>query len=251
MANGRSTTTFDRRTDFEGASPTLVEGLPGHGLVASIVAEQLIDQLELDVYGRIRSEAFPPVTTFENGRVRDPVRVYAGTDPDVLALHSGLPIPGDAYRPVSRCVLEELADEFDRAIFVAGTAAESDAETGEVTGIATTADLADELDAAGVELADGFGTVGGVTGALMKECFHADVPAVALMVTANPFMPDPSSARTVIETALEPLTDFGIDASALSGKEEQIRQHKRQIAEQLRQSQEEDDQSNNFRPMYQ
>jgi len=46
------------------------------------------------------------------------VRVYAGPDHNVMTLQSNLALPPSAFKPLSRCVHEELANEFDRAIFL-------------------------------------------------------------------------------------------------------------------------------------
>ncbi|ELY50165.1 proteasome assembly chaperone family protein [Natronolimnohabitans innermongolicus] len=236
MTTGTSGTEFHRETEPDAAEPTLIEGLPGHGLVASIAVDQITDQLDLEQYGSIRSDSFPPVTSFANGRVQDTVRVYGGTDPDVLTLQSDIPIPEDAFGELSRCVLEELVDDFGRAIFLAGAPAQSEEQQGDVVGVATTEELKTELEDAGVDLMEDSGAVGGVTGALVNACYQADVPAVLLLVRADPRLPDPAAAQSVIETALEPLVEFEIDADPLQKQAENIQQQKQQVAQQLQQA---------------
>jgi uncharacterized protein len=231
--------TFERVSEYDAASPTLVEGLPGHGLVASIAVDQVRKQLALPLHGNIRSDDFPPVTTFENGRVQDLVRVYAGTDPDVMTLQSDLALPPWSYAPLSRCVIEECATEFERAIFLTGTPAESESRIGDVAGVATDDETYQQLEAAGVDVAEDPGLVGGVTGALVKECYHADVPAIVLVVRAHPFLPDPGAAQQVIEEALEPLVDFDIDTTELREQSDEIQQRMQQIAQQYQQMQRE------------
>lgn len=231
-------TRFERQTELAAESPTLVEGLPGLGMVASIAVDQITDQLGLEQYGAIVSEDLPPVAAFDDGRVRDAVRVYAGTDPDVMTLQSDVPVPPGAVGALSQCVLNDLAQEFDRAIFLAGAPAESEEAIGEVTGIATTDDLEAALTDANITLAEGSGVVGGVTGALLADCYHADVPAAVLVVRAHPYVPDPGAARTVIEEALEPLVEFDIDTQELRERAEEIQERKRQVAQQLQQYQE-------------
>ena len=232
-----SSTRFERTTDLPADSPTLVEGLPGLGLVASIAVDRITEQLGLEQHGTIVSGDFPPVAAFEDGRVRDAVRVYAGADPAVMTLQSDVPIPPTAVESLSRCVLNDLAAEFDRAVLLAGAPAESEDQVGEVVGIATTDALEAELEAAGIDPADGSGVIGGVTGALLSDCYHGDVPAVALVVRSNPYIPDPGAARAVIEDALEPLVEFDIDTQELLERAEEIQRRKQQVAEQLQQYQ--------------
>jgi len=229
---------FERLTEGTAESPTLIEGLPGLGLVASITVDQVTSQLGLVHHGTITSEAFPPVAAFEDGRVHDAVRVFVGADPDVMTLQSDVPIPPGAVRSLSRCVLSDLADEFDRAIFLAGAPAESESELGTVTGVATTDSLEADLDRVGIDLAEGSGAIGGVTGGLLADCYQEDVPAAVLIVRCNPYIPDPGSAHAVIENALEPLVNFDIDTSELREQADEIREQMEQIAQQLQQYQE-------------
>ncbi|MGM0716647.1 MAG: proteasome assembly chaperone family protein [Halobacteriota archaeon] len=237
-----SSASFEKKTELQADSPTLIEGLPGLGLVASIAVDQIAKQLELDQHGTIVSDDFPPVAAFNAGRVRDVVRVYAGEDPAVMTLQSDVPIPPTAVESLSQCVLTELADEFERAVFLAGAPAESEDEIGDVVGVATTDQLEAALTDAGIALADGSGVVGGVTGALLADCYHNDVPATVLIVRSHPYIPDPGAARAVIENALEPLVDFDIDTQELLDQAEEIQQQKQRIAEQLQQYQQQQEQ---------
>lgn len=246
-----SSTSFEKTTELGTESPTLIEGLPGLGLVAAIAVDQITKQLELDQHGTIVSDDFPPVAAFDEGRVRDAVRVYAGEDPAVMTLQSDVPIPPTAVESLSQCVLSDLAEEFEQAIFLAGAPAESEDEIGEVVGVATTDDLETALTDAGITLAEGSGVVGGVTGALLADCYHDDVSAAVLIVRSNPYIPDPAAARAVIEEALEPLVEFDIDTQELLEQAEKIQKQKQQIAEQLRQYQQQQDQQPAMPGMYQ
>lgn len=250
MATDDCNAEFDRTTDLEVDTPTLIEGLPGHGLVASIAVDQITEQLELEKYGSIRSDDFPPVTSFTDGLVQDTVRVYGGSDPDVLTLQSDVPIPESAVADLSHCVLEELVDGSGRAIFLAGAPAQSEDQRGEVVGVATTEALKAELEDAGIELATESGAVGGVTGALVTKFYEADVPAILLLVRADPRLPDPAAARSVIETALEELVDFEIGTDELREQAEEIQRQKQQIAQQLQQAQGQQDEPMQARNMF-
>lgn len=237
MDGNEPSTRFEPIVDLDGAEPTLIEGLPGVGLVATIAADQITRQLDLEHYGNIHSEAFPPVTSFEDGRVQAPVRVHAGEDPPVMTLLSGIPVPPESYKALSTVVLEDLAPRFERAVFLVGAPAQDEEELGEFAGIATTDPIEQALEDAGIPLAEGSGAIGGITGALMRECYHADVPAAALMVKAHPQLPDPGAARTVIENALEPLVEFDIDTEELKERAEEVQEKKQRIAQQLQQAQ--------------
>lgn len=237
MPENAPTARFETVSEIAAESPTLVEGLPGIGMVASIAVDQIRTQLGLEYHGTIRSDAFPPVAAFSDGRIRDVIRVYAGANPSVMTLHSDVPIPDGAIEPLSRCVHQDLAEAFDRAVFLAGAKAESEEQIGEVTGVATSDELAADLTDAGITLADEAGAIGGVTGGLVADCYYNDVPAAVLIVRCDPRLPDPAAARSVIETALEPLVAFDIDTGELETQAQTIQQQKQQIAQQLQQMQ--------------
>lgn len=245
------TAEFEQLIELDGEPPTLIEGLPGLGLVASIAVDQITSQLQLDHYGTIRSDALPPVASFEGGRVQEAVRVYAGADPAIMTLQSDVPIPGNAFRTMGQCIIGDLAEEFDRAIFLAGAPAGSQDQVGEVTGVATTDDMEAALEEAAIDLADDNGVVGGVTGAIVSECYHAEIPAALLIVRADPYVPDPAAARAVIEEALEPLVEFDINTKELQEQADQIQQRKQQIAQQLKQQYQQQQQAPTGPSMYQ
>lgn len=230
------TCTFERVRDIDGENPTLIEGLPGMGLVASIAVDQVRRQRGLERLGHLTSEAFPPVASFEDGLVEEPVRVYGGTDPSVMTLQSTVPVPEPAVRPLVNCVLQDLAHEFEQAIFLVGAPAPSEDELGAVSGVATTQTQRKRLEEADVPLASQTGTIGGVTGALLQACHRSNVPAVALVVRCRPKIPDPGAARSVIENGLERLVDFDLDTSELQEREEEIQRQMQQVAEQYQQA---------------
>lgn len=211
--------------------------MPGFGLVAAIAVNQFTKQLNLAHHGNIVSEEFPQVTAFEDGRVRDAVRMYAGTDPSVLTLQSDVVLPPRSFPPLAECVLDDLAQEFDRAIFLAGAPAESESELGRVTGVTTSDELRSEFARAGVQSTGGIGLVGGTTGALANACYRAEIPAMILIVEAHPFLPDPAAARAALKSALEPFVDFDIETTELEEQAEAIQQRMQQIAERVQQQQ--------------
>lgn len=239
----QETAIFEQLTEFEAEAPTLIEGLPGTGLVASITVDLIRRQRSLGHHGNINSDDFPSVVTFKDGAVRDLVRVYSGEDPDILTLQSDLALPPESFDPLAKCMIGEFSEEFDRAIFIAGVPAESESRIGDVAGVGTTDAMVEELEAAGIERAEDPGIIGGATGAIAKECYHADVPAIVLIVRANPYLPDPGAAQQVINEALEPLVGFSIDTTELQQEADEIRQQLQQLAAQYQQMQQEHEQS--------
>ena len=232
--DSEGTDVFDRRAEIDLDRPTLIEGLPGHGLVASIAVDQVTEQLELDHYGTLFDDTFPQVVTFQDGLARDAVRVYADTDTDLVTLQSDLAIPYGAFGSLASGLFESV-DAFGEAIFIAGAPAESEASRGSVVGVGTTPEMRDRLTEADIDLATDPGVIGGVTGALAQACHHRSIPSAILVVKSHPYLPDPGAAQAVIEEALEPLVSFDIDTTELAQQAESIQARMQQIAEQYEQ----------------
>lgn len=252
MTDQPPTATCERFTSFDADGSTLIEGLPGHGLVASIAVDRITEQLGLEYHGNIRSDAFPRVTSFDEGVVQDTVRIYAGDDPPVMTLKSDIPLPTEAVPALSDCVVDEFAAACKRAIFLAAAPAQSEEQLGEVMGLGTTQEMKDELVDAGIDIAPETGVVGGATGALVNACYQTEVPAMLLLVRADPNVPDPGAAKAVIETGLEPLVEFNIDTEPLEEEAERIQAKKAQIAQEMQAAQEaEQPTSMQARAMYQ
>jgi len=75
-------------------SPVLIEGFPGVGLVGKMAVDHLVATFEMDHYANVYCDTIPPVATYqEDSRgLVTPVRLYADTDRDLLALQSDVPI---------------------------------------------------------------------------------------------------------------------------------------------------------------
>ena len=231
MPRTDSSARFERRAESVAESPTLIVGMPENGVVGSIAINQITEQLNLELEGNVVSESFPPGTTFGEGRVRDLVRVYASGDPSVVIPHCDIALPAYAGADLAACVVNDLAAEFERAIVLAGVPAQTEEQVGEVTGVVTSEEAEKDVRAAGIPLEPNVGFIGGTSGAIVNECYHANVPTIALVVKAHPYLPDPEAAQAVIEKALEPLVDFDVETRELEEQADDIRRQMEQVAQ--------------------
>ena len=126
--------------------------MPENGVVGSIAVDLITEQLGVEQKRNVLSETFPPVATFGDGWVRDLVRVYAGTDPDVLIPHCDVALPMTANADLAVCVVNDLAADFDRVIVLTAIPPRTKAEVGEVTGLVTSEEAAAELRDAEIPL---------------------------------------------------------------------------------------------------
>jgi len=100
------------RDDIELDAPTLVEGLPGVGLVGKLAADHLVDAFEMVHYGTARCDGLPEIAVYTEGPstpratrrsgVRyDCTRTPSGTCWYFRATHRSRPRPPSRSRAVS------------------------------------------------------------------------------------------------------------------------------------------------------
>jgi len=234
------------RDDISLDSPTLVEGLPGVGLVGKIAADHLIDAYDMDYYAAVHCDGLPEIAVYadDDPEVRPPVRLYADEDRNLLVLQSDAPISPSGATDFAGCIVGWFEENDVTPIYLSGRPAEKDGVP-EVYGVST-GDGAAMLKEASVDPPSENGAITGPTGALVHESQRVGLTSIGLIVEADQQFPDPEAARALLQTAISPLADFEVDTEALVEQAEEIGQAKAQLAEQLQENQEE---STSARPL--
>lgn len=229
---------FDVKTAADLDTPTLVEGLPGVGLVGKIAADFITEELGLTEYAELRSEDLPPVAVFEDGdrELKSPVRVFVDESCDLLVLQSAVPFNVLDERQFVKGVTAWIDEQDATPIYIAGIPTERDpGDTPEMYGIAS-GDGAALLDDAGVQPPTASGVVQGPGGVLLREAKKRDVDAVGLLVESDPRFPDPHGAQRVIDHGIEPLADIEVDTQRLTDEAEQIVEQREEMVRKLEQA---------------
>jgi uncharacterized protein len=232
---------------FELDRPTLIEGLPGVGMVGKIVVDHLVEELGMVHYGTIQCPGLPPVVTYEGGTraVRQPVRIYADAERDLLAVQSDVPVSPTAVDDFASCLTGWLADLQTTGLYVSGTPADVEGRDDRtLSGVATEA-ADDVLDSHGIDPPTEDGIWRGPTGALLNEAVGSDLPALGVIVESDPNLPDPEAACTVLSDAIAPIVGFEVDVEELRAHGEEIRAAQEGIARQMGQ----DDESSRAEPL--
>jgi len=221
------------REDIELDAPTLVEGLPGVGLVGKLAADHLVDAFDMVHYGTARCEGLPEIAVYREGDpdVRGPVRLYADAERDLLVLQSDAPVSPQAAESFSGCIVDWFEANDVMPLFLSGMPSERD-EVPSLYGIAT-GEGAALLSEADVARPTESGAITGPTGALVHEAQRIGLTSVGLVVEADPQFPDPEAASTLLETGVGPLTDVEVDTAKLAEQAEEIRHTKAHLAQQM------------------
>jgi uncharacterized protein len=234
------------REDIDLDAPTLVEGLPGVGLVGKIAADHLVDVYDMVHYGTAHCEGLPEIAVYteDDPTVRGPVRLYADAGRDLLVLQSDAPVSPAAAESFAGCIVGWFVDNDVTPIFCSGMPAEKEGVP-DVYGVAT-GDGTDLLAGAEVPDPTESGAITGPTGALLHEANRTGLTSVGLVVEADPKFPDPEAARTLLNTGVGPLGSFEVTTAALVEQAEEIGQAKERLAKQMQTAGEE---STSARPL--
>lgn len=229
-------------------APTMIEGLPGVGLVGKIATDHVIDQFDMDYYAGVRCDGIPDLGVYHDGsrEVLPPVRLYVDEERDLLALRSDVPVSSEAATEFADCVTSWLADEGATPLYVSGLPAEKDGEVPSLYAVAT-GDAGPRLDEADLDPPAETGAVSGPTGALLARASETDLDGAGLVVESDPQFPDPEAARVVVKRGFEPVVGVDVEVDALVERAEEIRDQKEKLARRMQEAQ--DDESTQAKPL--
>ena len=233
-----------KRTDVEGA--IVIDGFPSVGLVSSIVANYLIDTLEMEQIGIVESPAFPTVSLVRNGKPQHPVRIYAGTPahganatgkvPDrIVAFVSEFHPAPAIIHPLATAILDWVQEQrcsmvvSPEGLLVERNPAEPQRGSGprlqdvKVYGVASTR-KAQELYIEPNMLPFTEGVITGIAGVLLNEGRRRGFDVLTFLSEAQADYPDARAAAKVIETINRILLRSPLDPVPLYHEAERIEQ---------------------------
>ena len=224
--------------------PTLVEGFPGVGLVGKIATDHMIDAHGMTHYANVHCDGLPPVAVYreDDPAVTTPVRLYADSDRDLVALRSDVPVHPTAATEVAGCLDSWFDETGTFPVFLSGLGREKSEEPPELYGIATGGG-GEALSRATVSDPPEAGLVSGPTGAMLAEALERGRDAVGLIVESDPQFPDPEAARRLILDGIDPVAGTETPTDGLVDQATEIQDAKRKLAKRMQQSTEESSQA--------
>src|SRR4030065_1136971 len=199
-------------------NPLIIEGFPGIGLVGNITCQHIIEELGMKYMGSIDSKYFPPLAVLFNGIVYMPVRIYEAPEKEIVVIISDIPIHPSAAYDISKVLIDWMESiNAKNIVTIAGIAT----TTGErrVFGGATSVELLEKIK----DKTEIFqvGTISGISGSIMTECFIRKIPAISLLGETPGPNPDPRAAVEVL-TVLNNIFGLSINTEKLMSQAEQI-----------------------------
>ncbi|NHX35513.1 MULTISPECIES: proteasome assembly chaperone family protein [Halolamina] len=226
----------DDSVDPTGA--TLIEGMPGVGLVGKIATDHVIDSREMTEFASVSGEGIPPVTVFDGSErdVNSPIRLYVDDDEELIALRSDVPVHVMDAPLFTERLTEWIVEHDVLPIYLGGLPAERGAdEVPSIEGIGV-GEGQDRLDEASVSPPDDSGMISGPPGALLSEAADEGVDAVGLMVDTDPRFPDPQGAHALITQGINPVAGVEVETERLLEEAEQIMERRKELAKQMQQA---------------
>jgi uncharacterized protein len=233
-----------KRVDVEGA--IVIDGFPSVGLVSSIVANYLIDTLEMEQIGIVESPAFPTVSLIRNGDPQHPVRIYAGRPPadragrgadKIVAFVSEFHPAPTIIHPLATSILDWVQEQRCSLLVSPEGLVVDSAPRGavrpagrgprltdvKVFGVASTR-KARELYIEPNMTPFAEGVITGIAGVLLNEGRRRGFDVLTFLAEAQADYPDARAAAKVIETINQILLRTPLDPVPLYAEAERIEQ---------------------------
>jgi len=216
-----------KRMDLRGA--TVIDGFPSVGLVSSIVANYLINALNLTQIGIMDSIYFPTVALVRDGQPMNPVRIYAGPKQDdrdqIVVFISEFQPPPNLIKAIASTVLDWAQDARCNLLVcpegLIVDAQEEGERQVEVYGIGSTEKAMDLIRRNNITAFEE-GVITGVAGVLLNEGRKRDFDVITLLSEAHPDYPDARAAARAIEVIDKLLLHMELDARPLYEEAERI-----------------------------
>jgi uncharacterized protein len=246
-----------KKTNLRGA--TVIDGFPSIGLVSSIVANYLVNALDLEQIGIMDSVFFPSISLIRNAQPLNTVRIYAservrGSDEEdvdqIVVFISEFQPPPNLIKPISAAILDWIQEQrcsmlispeglvIERSEEGEGDEEGEDVEEAkedeggnddieakirnlELYGVGSTSKARQLLQDHDVSP---FleGVITGVAGVLLNEGKRRDFDVISLLAEAHSNYPDARAAAKIIEVLDRLVLNIHIDSKPLYKEAEAI-----------------------------
>ena len=199
-------------------TPIIFAGFVGAGLVGPLSVGCIIDKLEMEEIGYLRSKHLPPSTVFMQGRLRHPFRLYSNHDGTICAIICEVTLRLEGLYEIVSSILDWAEKKGSHEIVILDGVASTTHD--KKTFCAAEEDLCRVMEDNDISMIPQ-GFITGVAGGLLNECLVRKIQGVTLLVKANDKRPDPIASATLVD-AINRTYDMNIDTTDLLKEERKI-----------------------------
>lgn len=193
---------------------TLIEGFPGMGLVGTIAAKYLTEQLKFEEVGHIECNMFAPVIRIHEGLPVYPSRIYVNEKHKLVILLSEQIIANQITFELAKKVVEWIKQKgIIKAISLSGIRTEGEAEEEKVYAIACNEKSKKEVKKHKIELIQE-GLTTGVTALMLLE-LRKEKDIIAYSILSNVSLSADYKASAQLITELNHILNLKINVKPL------------------------------------
>jgi len=213
------------------SKPNIVVGVPEAGLVGTISASYLIQQLKLPEAGYIDSELVPPVVVVHDSKPKRPIRIF-GRD-DIVIIASEVPLNPRLSLEFAAEVAKWAKTKNSKILVgitsvpFEGRMESVDEGKPNVLALASENGMEDMFKQIGASPFEE-GVLVGTYAKLLQHCIDLGQPNLTLLAEAYPQFPDPGAAAAAIEV-LNRVLPVQVDVGNLIKQADEVRLRMRQL----------------------
>jgi uncharacterized protein len=190
----------------------------GAGLVGPLSVGYVIDKLQMEEIGYLRSRHLPPSTVFMQGRLRHPFRFYANNDGTICAIICEITLQMEGLYDIISTILDWAEEKGSHEIVILDGVA--GATHDDKAFCAAEDDLCRVMENNNIKMIPQ-GFITGVAGGILNECLVRRIQGVTLLVKASDKKPDPLAAATLVD-AVNRAYQMSIDTTELRKKKKRL-----------------------------
>jgi len=203
-------------------NPTFVIGFQGVGLVGTMAAQHLADNLDCELIGHIQSEYLPPIAILHQNSLTFPIRIYYSRKYNLVIISSEVPVTSEFAFEMSYDITE-LMKKFKakQAIVLEGLVTKDDEPNQKkISGVPSNEVMKKFLKKNNITIIEN-GAILGVAGSILLSTIEKNINSCALMAESHVSIPDAIAASSIIKK-LSDIIGFKIDTKDLEKKGDMI-----------------------------
>lgn len=188
--------------------PTIIVAFPGAGMVGSISANYIIEQLHLHQIAFVDSEFVIPGIIYIGGKLRHPFRFYASNDGNMCVILCEIPVKGGGIYSVLNTIVKWAKNYSAKEIIVLDGFPREGVPQPDRKALVLSSDMKAAYANGGFQLlgdddshSNNFMVfVEGISGGLLASCLSNGISCKGLFVPSPNIMPDPEGAAILIDS---------------------------------------------------